>query len=165
MRLITVDLPPPERPTSAVVLPASATKLDRVQHPLLRTIAEHDVAEFDPARRDLEVACAGRVLLEFAGVEEIVEHADAEQGRRQVDVEPRHALHRLVKHDDRGDEREQAAGLVAANNDGVTAVEHDRRDGEAAEALHDRARARAHRGELVGGASGSCGSRRPAGRA
>ena len=27
MRFITVDLPPPERPTSAVVLPASATKL------------------------------------------------------------------------------------------------------------------------------------------
>ena len=49
-----------------------------MQHPLLRTVAEHDVAEFDTTRRDLEFAGLGRVLLEFALVEEIVQHVDAE---------------------------------------------------------------------------------------
>ena len=65
-------------------------------------------------------------------------------------MQPRHALHRLVEHDDRGDEGEQASRRVAADDHGVAAVEHDGGDGEAAQALHDRARARADAGELVG---------------
>ena len=100
--------------------------------------------------RDLEFARPRRIFLEFTRVEEIIEHADAEEGRGHIDVETGDPLHRLVQHDDRGDEREQASGLVAANDDGVAAIEHDSRDGEAPEALHDRACARAHRCELVG---------------
>ena len=68
---------------------------------------------------------------------------------RQVDMQPGHPLHRLVEHDHRGDEGEQAPGRVAANNDGVAAVKHDGGDGEAAQTFHDRARARTDPRELV----------------
>ena len=64
-------------------------------------------------------------------------------------MQSRDPLQRLVEHDDRGDEREEAARRIAANDHGVAAVEDDDRDGEAAEALHDRARARTHPRELV----------------
>ncbi len=151
MRFITVDLPPPERPTSAVVLPASATKLTPCRTGSPGPIAEHHVAKLDSAVRDLELGRLGRVLLVVALVEEAIEHADAEQRRRQVDMQPRHPLHRLVEHDHRGDEGEQAAGRVAAEDDRIAAVEDDGGDGEAAETLHDRARARADPSELVGG--------------
>ena len=125
-------------------------EIHRMQDALLRTIAEHDVAELDAPLRDLELRRSGRIFLEIALVEEVVEHADAEQRRRQVDMEPRHALHRLVQHDDRGDEGEEASRRVAADDHGEAAVEHDGGDGEAAEALHDRAGARTDAGELVG---------------
>ena len=122
---------------------------DGVQDRLPGPIAEHHVAKFDSAVRDLELGRLGRVLLVVALVEEAVEHADAEQRRRQVDMQSRHPLHRLVEHDHRGDEGKQAAGRVAADDDRIAGIEDDGGDGEAAETLHDRARARAHASELV----------------
>ena len=47
-----VDLPPPERPTSAVVLPGSATKL-----------MSRDAAKFEPPRGDREFGFVGRLAL------------------------------------------------------------------------------------------------------
>ena len=65
-------------------------------------------------------------------------------------MQPRHALHRLVEHDDRGDEGKQASRRVAADDHGEAAVEHHRGDGESAETLHDGAGARTDARELVG---------------
>ncbi len=121
-----------------------------MENPLLWTIAEHHVAKLDPALGDLKFARPRGIFLEFTGVEEIIEHADAEERRGHIDVESRDALHRLVQHDDRGDEREQASGLIAANDHGIAAIEHDGGDGEAPETFHDRTCAGAYRGELVG---------------
>src|SRR5580693_9831747 len=120
-----------------------------VQDWLSGPIAKHHVAKFDSAVRDLKLGRLGRVLLVVALVEEAVEHADAEQRRRQVDMQPRHPLHRLIEHDHRSDKGKEAPGWIATKNDGVAAVKDDGGYGEAAETLHDRARTRAHASELV----------------
>ena len=119
-------------------MPASRDEADRMENPLLGPIAENDVAKLDPSLRHREVRRTCRVFLEVARVEKVVEHPDAEQGGGQVDVQSRDPLQRLVEHDDRGDERKEAARRIAANDHGVAAVEHDDGDGEAAETLHDR---------------------------
>ena len=124
-------------------------EVHRMQNALLRTIAEHDVAELDAPLGDLELGRLRRVFLEIAFVEETVEHADAEQRRRQIDVQPRHALHRLVEHDDRSDEGKEASRGVAADDHGEAAVEHDCGDGESAQAFHYGAGARTDARELV----------------
>ena len=125
---------------------------DVAQHRLLRAIAEADVAKLEPAGRDREFGLVGQLALLVGLVEKIVQHPDAEQRRREVDVQARQPLHRLVDHDHRGDEREQGARRLAAVDHRAAAVEHDGGDGEAGEALHHRARARADPRELVGGA-------------
>ena len=123
---------------------------DRMQHGFPRPVAEHHVVELDLPVGHLELGRVRPILLVIAFVEEVVEHADAEQRRRQVDMQPRHPLHRLIEHDHRSDEGKEAPRRVAADDDGVAGIEHHGGDSEAAKALHDRAGARADARELVG---------------
>ncbi len=71
-------------------------EVHRMQDALFGSVAEHHLAELDSPLRDLELPGPGRVVLEVVVIEEVVKDADAEQRRRQVHMEPRDALHRLV---------------------------------------------------------------------
>ena len=149
---MVVVLPPPERPTSAVVWPGSATRLNLVQHEFARAIEEVDIVELHPAFGDLQLRLVAALLFRRRLVQEFVEHADAHQRRGQVDMQARHALGRFGGQQQSADEGEEIARRLAAIDHAIAAINHDQGDRETGERLHQRAGARLDARQLVGGA-------------
>ena len=145
-----MDLPPPEGPTSAVVLPGSATKLMRVQHRLVRPIGEIDVAEFDPRVDEFQRRLVVVGGLARRAVDDFQQHARADQVAVEVDVEPRQPLGRLGSQQERGHEGEELAGRGAQRDHAVAAIQQAAGDREAAERFHQRAGAVGDPRHLVG---------------
>ncbi len=90
------------------------------------------------------------VRLARRAVDDLVEHAHADQIVVEVDIEPRQPLGRLVGEQKRREERDELARRRPGLDHAVAAVDRRQRDGEAAEHFHQRAGAVGDARHLVG---------------
>ena len=143
-------MPPPEGPTSAVTLPGSATNDMPRSTGSFGAIEEPHVGEFHPRSDELQrrLVVVGR--LGRGRVHHLEQHAHADEMVVEFEVEPREPLGRLIGEQERGEERDEAAGRRAFVDDQIAAVDDGERDREAAERLHQRARAVGDARPLVG---------------
>ena len=122
---------------------------EAAQHRLAGAIGELDVAEFDLAAFHREVRQAFGLALRRRAVDDIEQLADIDEVRREIDIDARKPLRRLVGEQERGNDRKEFAGQAAALEHAEARIHHRRRHREAAEHLHQRARARAHARHFV----------------
>ena len=123
----TVDLPPPEGPTSAVILPGSATKRHAAQHRLVRPIGETARRR---TRRAPSSTCSAGLSSSAGSVGglSMISNSMRTPTRLavEIDIEPRQPLGRLVGQQERGDEGEELAGRRADLDHAIAAIDHAR---------------------------------------
>ena len=146
----TVDLPPPDGPTSAVILPGSAHEGHAADDDLAGSIAEPHVVELDARLGDLQRRLVVVVRLGRRAVDDLEQDADADEARVELDVEARQPLRRLIGQHEGGEEREELPRRRAGFDHAEAAVDQRAGDGEAAERFHQRAGAMRHPRPFVG---------------
>ena len=122
-------------------------EVEAVEHGLVVAVAEAHAAEGDPPVRDLEVRQARRNRLGRGMVENVVHHLRAGDAVLELQPQPREAFCRLVRHQQRGHEREERSRVRVVQRHAPAAVEDHGADGEAGERIGDgprHGRARRH---------------------
>ena len=87
-----------------------------------------------------------------AGVEHLIHQGDADEAVLDFQIEPAQPLGRLIGEQQRADEGDEGAGVLAAIDDAPAAIEDDACDRQAAERVGERVRHRLDGRDLVGGA-------------
>ena len=123
---------------------------DAVQHGLCRIIPEGDLLEPDGAEAWRERRGIGLVAQIGHAVDQLVEHADADGGSCEREMQAGEAAGRICHHQEGGDEGEELAGCGAIIDDAPAAIENNARDREAAQRIDKRHGAGLHGGHAVG---------------
>ncbi len=110
-------------------------------HLLAGAIGELDVGELDPSVREDQrrLVLVGRLGRRV--VDDVEQDAHADEAAVEIDIEAGKPLRRLVGQHEGGQEGEELAGRGAGFDHPEAAVDQRARDREAAECLHQRARA------------------------
>ena len=102
-------------------------------------IGEANIGEFDATGANAKVGRIDRFDFLRRLVKKIIEQANADQLRGQVNVKARDALGRLIGHHQRKNKGKEAAGVLPQFDDAQSAINDDNGDRHAAQGFGERA--------------------------